>query len=146
MATDINLFDILVSPERSTADRFQALADLRPFLETEEGVAKLATATRDEASKEVKQAMLQMLCDIDSARISNHVVYIDTMASIACLEPERELRRLATRVLAEIAAHNSEVQEVLALTLTNDLDIQVQLASLHGLHRAVPKTADTIQA
>lgn len=146
MATDINLFDILVSPERSTADRLQALADLRPFLESEEGIAKLATATRDEASKEVKQVMLQMLCDIDRARISNHSVYIDTMASIACLEPERELRRLATRVLAEIAAHNSEVQEVLALTLTNDLDTQVQLASLHGLHRAVPKTADTIQA
>lgn len=146
MATDINLFDILVSPERSTADRLQALADLRPFLESEEGIAKLAVATRDEASNEVKQAMLQMLCDIDIARTGNHPVYIDTMASIACLEPERELRRLATRVLAEIAAHNGEVQEILALTLTNDLDTQVQLASLHGLHRAVPKTADTIQA
>jgi hypothetical protein len=145
MATDINLFDILVSPERSTADRLQALADLRPFLESEEGVAKLAAATRDEASKEVKYAMLQMLCDIDIARISNHQIYIDTMASIACLEPERELRRLATGVLAEIAAHNSEVQEILALTLTYDLDTQVQLASLNGLHKAVPKTADTIQ-
>ncbi len=40
MATDINLFDILVSPERSTADRLKALADLRPFLESEEGIAK----------------------------------------------------------------------------------------------------------
>jgi hypothetical protein len=146
MSTDINLFDILVSPERSTADRLQALADLRPFLESEEGVAKLAAATRDEASKEVKHAMLQMLCDIDIARISNHPVYIDTMASIACLEPERELRRLATGTLAEIAAHNSEVQEILVLTLTNDLDTQVQLASLRGLHHAVPKAADTIQA
>jgi len=146
MATDINLFDILVSPERSTADRLKALADFRPFLESEEGIAKLATATRDEASKEVKLAMLQMLCEIDSARTGNHQVYIDTMASIACLEPERELRRLATRVLADIAVHNSEVQEILALTLTNDLDTQVQLASLQGLHRAVPKTADTIQA
>ena len=58
MATDINLFDILVSPERSTADRLSALADFRPFLESEEGIAKLATATRDEASKEVKLAML----------------------------------------------------------------------------------------
>lgn len=146
MATDINLFDILVSPERSTADRLKALADLQPFLQSEEGVAKLAAATRDEASKEVKHAMLQMLCNIDVARISNHQVYIDTMASIACLEPERELRRLATSILATIAAHNSEVQEILALTLTNDLDTQVQLASLHGLHNAVPKTADTIQA
>jgi hypothetical protein len=146
MATDINLFDILVSPERSTADRLSALADFRPFLESEEGIAKLATATRNEASKEVKLAMLQMLCAIDSARTCSHQVYIDTMASIACMEPERELRRLATRVLAEIAAHNSEVQEILALTLTNDLDTQVQLASLEGLHRAVPKTADTIQS
>src|SRR4051812_34144461 len=146
MATDINLFDILVSPERSTADRLQALADMRPFLESAEGVAKLAAATRDEASKEVKQAMLQMLCAIDVARISNHPVYIDTMASIACLEPERELRRLATSVLAAIATHNPEVQEILALTLTNDLDTGVQLASLHGLHNAVPKTADTIQS
>jgi hypothetical protein len=146
MATDINLFDILVSPERSTADRLKALADMRPFLVSEEGVAKLAAAARDEASKEVKQAMLQMLCDIDVARISNHQVYIDTMASIACLEPERELRRLATSVLAAIAAHNPSVQEILALTLTNDLDTGVQLASLQGLHNAVPKTADTIQA
>ena len=146
MATDINLFDILVSPERSTADRLKALADMRPFLESEEGIAKLAAASRDEASKEVKHAMLQMLCNIDIARISNHQVYIDTMAAIACLEPEREQRRLATRVLAEIAAHNSEVQEILALTLTNDLDTQVQLASLHGLHNAVPKAPDTIQA
>ncbi|PZR35557.1 MAG: hypothetical protein DI538_14950 [Azospira oryzae] len=146
MATDINLFDILVSPERSTEDRLLALADLRPFLESAEGIAKLAAAARDEASKEVKYTMLQMLCDIDSARISNHSVYIDTMASIACLEPERELRRLATHVLAEIAAHNSEVQEILALILTYDLDTQIQLASLNGLHKAVPKTADTIQA
>lgn len=146
MATDINLFDILVSSERSTTDRLKALEDLRPFLHSDEGVSKLANAMRDEASKEVKHAMLQLLCEIDVARISNHQVYIDAMASIACLEPERGLRRLAVSVLATIAAHNSEVQEILALTATNDLDTQVQLASIHGLHNAVPKTPETIQS
>src|SRR5579871_2334920 len=119
MATDINLFDILVSPERSTAERLKALTDLRPFLESEEGVVKLAAAVRDEASKEVKQAMLQLLCEIDIARISSHQAYIDALASIACLEPERDLRRIATGRLADIAVHNPEVQEILSLTLTN---------------------------
>jgi hypothetical protein len=146
MATDINLFDILVSPERSTAERLKALADLRPVLESEEGVTKLATAIRDEASKDVKYAILQMLCTIDIARISSHQVYIDALASIACLEPERDLRRLATGRLADIATHNSEVQEILSLTLSYDLDTQVQLNSIDGLQKAVPKTADTIQA
>jgi hypothetical protein len=146
MATDLNLFDILVSPERSTADRLKALADMRPFLESEEGISKLANALRDEASKEIKLAMLQMLCNIDTARTSNVQVYIDALASIACLEPERDLRRLATSRLSEIAAHNADVQEILALTLTNDLDTQVQLASIDGLQKAVPKTEDTIQS
>ncbi len=87
-----------------------------------------------------------MLCDIDSARICNHQVYIDTMASIACLEPERELRRLATSVPAAIAAHNSEVQEILSLTLTNDLTRRYSWPAFMGCTQAVPKTADTIQA
>lgn len=146
MATDINLFDILVSPERNTTDRLKALADLRPFLESEEGVTKLANALREENSKEVKQAMLQLLCSIDIARISNHQAYIDALASIACLEPERELRRLATARLAAIAAHNPEVQEILSLTLSNDLDTEVQLHSIEGLRKAVPKTSETILA
>jgi|GEM_PF-2242571 len=146
MATDIALFDILVSAERSTSDRLKALADLRPFLESAEGITKLSEATRAEESKEVKQAMLQMLCEIDIARIKNHQAYIDTLASVACLEAERDLRYTAVKRLAVIAAHNHEIQEILALTLVYDMDTDVQLASIQGLQNVVYKTEATIAA
>src|SRR3954453_3283930 len=102
MATDIALFDILISAERSTSDRLKALADFRPFLESEEGITKLSEATRAKESKEGKRAMLKMLCEIDIAHIKNHQAYIDTLASIACLEAERDLRYASVNRLAAI--------------------------------------------
>jgi hypothetical protein len=146
MATDLALFDILLSSERSTKERLEALSSLRPFLESAEGIDKLSVATPGEESKEVKRAMLEMLCSIDIALIKNHPSYIDTLATVACLEPERDLRYTAVLRLATLAAHNNDVQEILALTLTYDLDTAVQLASIQGLRNAVYKTEATITA
>ncbi|QJB38614.1 hypothetical protein HF324_12360 [Chitinophaga oryzae] len=145
MSEEILLFDILLSAERSTEERLTALSGLRPFLEAADGITKLCGAVQAEATVAVKRAMLQQLCELDSARVTDHPVYIETMARIACLDPERPLRLMAVSALAGLAAHVSEVQEVLAETLAYDLDTDIQLASIGGLQNSVSKTAATIE-
>jgi hypothetical protein len=144
MAEELALFDILLSAERSTDDRLNALLQLRPFLETGAGAEKLMAAVAAEESKEVKLAMLTLLCDIDITRITERDAYIHALAVIACLEPERTLRYPALERLATLAAHIPEIGEVLTDTLVNDLDTDIQFICITGLRNTVEKTADTI--
>lgn len=144
MAEELALFDILLSAERSTTDRLEALEGLRPFLETGAGVDKLTAAISVEDSKEVKLTMLILLCDIDITRITERDAYIQALAVIACLEPERSLRYPALERLATLAAHVPDIADVLTDTLVNDLDTHIQLTCITGLRNTVEKTADTI--
>jgi hypothetical protein len=144
MAEEPALFDILLSTERSTAERLEALQHLRPFLETGAAVTKLVEAISTEESAEVKSAMLALLCDVDITRITERDNYIQALAVIGCLEPERSLRYTALERLAVLAAHLPGIQEILADTLVNDLDTEIQLICITGLRNCVEKTADTI--
>jgi hypothetical protein len=144
MSEELDLFDILLSPERSEEDRLNALKSLQPFLRTDEAVGKLADAIRTEAAVNIKTIMLQYLYDIDITRLSEREKYTDAFAFVACMEPERSLRQLAVRKLSLIAAHVPEVQEILTETLTNDLDPDIQHLSIQGLRNSIQKTADTI--
>nr|WP_295863380.1 hypothetical protein [uncultured Chitinophaga sp.] len=145
MSEEILLFDILLSTERSTAERLTALSELRPFLEAADGITKLCSAVQTETTVAVKQAMLQQLCALDSARVAEHPVYIETLALIACLDPERPLRYMAVSTVAALAAHVPDVQEILAETMAHDLDTHIQLASIEGLQNSVSKSAATIE-
>jgi hypothetical protein len=140
------LFDILLSPERSEEDRLEALKSLQPFLKTDEAVGKLADAVSTEASVKIKTIMLQYLYDIDITQLTERDKYIHAFAFVACEEPERSLRRLAVRKLSLIAAHVPEVQEILADTLANDLDPDIQQLSIQGLRNSIQKTDDTINS
>ncbi|RBL89934.1 hypothetical protein DF182_26015 [Chitinophaga flava] len=144
MAEEILLFDILLSTERSTEERLAALSDLRPFLETAEGITRLCDALQKEETISVKTAILTLLCDIDPARVQEHQHYIHTLSLTACLDPERQLRYMAVSRLATLASHISGIQEILAETMANDLDTDIQLASIEGLQHSVSKTEDTI--
>lgn len=144
MAEELALFDILLSTERSTTDRLEALRGLRPFLETGEGVNKLTEAIQAENSIEVKHAMLSLLCNIDITRITERAQYIHALAIIACLDPERPLRYLALERLATLVAHIPEIAEILTDTLVNDLDTNIQFICITGLRNSVEKTTDTI--
>ncbi|HVI44648.1 MAG TPA: hypothetical protein VM802_07255 [Chitinophaga sp.] len=144
MPEELALFDILISAERNTEERLQALNDLRPFLETDEAVTRLAAAVRTETTIAIKQRMLELLADVDIARLTDRAAYINAFAHVACLEPERALRWMAVQRLAAIAAYDDEVQEILAETMLHDLDTDIQLASVEGLTRCVRKTDDTI--
>ncbi|MBC9934954.1 hypothetical protein [Chitinophaga qingshengii] len=145
MPEEIALFDILLSTERSTEERLTALSQLRPFLETAEGITKLCEAVSAESTIAVKQAILQQLCELDGARVTNHPTYIQTLAGVACLDPERPLRYMAVSRLAALAAHISGIQDVLAETMAYDLDTEIQQASIEGLQHCVSKSAATIE-
>lgn len=143
MADELALFDILLSTERSTEERLEALDSLRPFLETNEAVNKLSDSLSVEETVAVKQAMLEQLCSIDITRITDRERYIRALSITACLEAERPLRYMAVERLAFLAPHVAEVQEILAETLVNDLDTDIQLASIQGLRNCVNKTPET---
>lgn len=144
MPEELDLFDILLSPERSEADRLDALKNLQPFLKTDEAVGKLADAIRTEAAVNVKTIELQYLYDIDITRLSEREKYVDAFAFVACMDAERSLRQLAVRKLSLIAAHVPDVQEILVDTLINDMDPEIQLLSIQGLRNSIQKTDDTI--
>ncbi|WP_343745709.1 hypothetical protein [Chitinophaga sp.] len=144
MSEEILLFDILLSTERSTEERLTALSRLRPFLEAAEGITRLCDAVQAETTVAVKTAMLQQLCELDSARVTDHPSYIATLALIACLDPERPLRLMAVSTLASLAAHVDDIQDILAETMAHDLDTAIQLASIQGLRNSVRKSEATI--
>ncbi|TWV92751.1 hypothetical protein [Chitinophaga pinensis] len=145
MPEELALFDILLAPERSEADRLNALDSLQPFLATDEAAEKLSLAARNETSVTVRSRMLELLSDIPITRLTQRSAYIDTFCWFACLETERALRLQAVHKLAALAAHVDLVQEILAETLVSDLDITIQLACIHGLGNTVQKTPDTIR-
>ena len=144
MAEELALFDILLSTERSTEDRLGALYDLRPFLESAAAVAKLTEALQVEETIAVKSALLEQLCDIDITRITARDDYFQALAKVACLEPERRLRYLALERLAALAPHLTEIQDILADTLVNDLDTAIQLICIAGLKTVLQPSTDTI--
>lgn len=144
MSEALALFDILISAERSTHERLEALDSLQPFLETDEAVEKLAAAAREEHTLSVRARMLELLCAIPITRLSQREALIDTLSWFACLEPERPLRLLAIETVSDLAAHLDTVQEILADTLVNDLDPVIQQVCIDGLIRTVNKSADTI--
>ncbi len=145
MAEELALFEILLSAERSTPERLNALQQLEPFLKTDEAVTKLSDALRTEETIAVKRQMLALLCAIDITRISDRDSYIKAFAFTACLDPERSLRYIAVQQLAALAPHINDVQEILAEVLMNDLDTDIQQLSIQGLYHCVQKTAGTIE-
>lgn len=138
------LFDLLLSPERSTAERLQSLNSLRPFLENEQAVNRLADAAREEASVELRAAMLRLLCDVDITRISRRDALIESLGYFVAMEPERGLRRIAVEHIATIGMHDERIQQLLAETMQYDLDPLVQQVCINGLCRCVQKTPATI--
>jgi hypothetical protein len=144
MAEELALFEIILSAERGTEQRLKALDDLQPFLQTDEAVHRLAGAVRAETSVEVRERMVELLCSIDIARLTEREEYIGVMTYIAALEPEGPIRLLGVMKLALLAPHIPVVQDVLAETLISEFDPEIRTGVIMGLINCNRLTEDTI--
>ena len=133
----------LLSEERSTPERLAALDELRDQLADEASLNALAARVVGEKTLEVRRAMLGLLLDADITRLHDRSPYIDVMLELVAGEPERELRLLATRRLAELAPDLPELEELLAETLLHERSDAINQAALVGLLRRPGKSPRT---
>ncbi len=132
----------VLDASRTPEQRAASLRKLAPFLREEEAALGLAEGLRTEPSAALRRSMLLACLDVDATRIKKRKAWIEAFASVAALDPEPDLRLLAVRQLAALAAHEPEVEELLAATLDAELDESIQAAALEGLsHVARPGAA-----
>ncbi len=136
---------LLLSTERTSAERIAALRDLKDSLAEESIVRALCDAARAESSVDVRRALLTAILDIDVTRLADRKPYLDLLLHVCAGEPEHDLRLAATRALATLSPDSPELEEVLAATLQNERSDAIHEAALVGLLRRPDKSPRTLE-
>jgi len=103
----------------------------------------------EEGSVNVRRAILSRLIDAQLPHSKADPAFRDCLFRMASFEAEASLRQIAIEGLARFVGVDPEIELLLALSLTTDLSVEIQLLCLKALlslARMQPETAETVIA